>query len=150
MPEIASLLREPLETYIAQQPEVEIVIPKKEPARRVKPIDRNQVFWGEIDIEKLIEADHAARGIWAILNQLDLSRMYAKIKAVEGRAGQNTWDPKLLMALWIYGYSEGISSARELSRMCGYEPGCQWVERQRSDQSPHAVGFPGAVQRRPR
>jgi hypothetical protein len=31
------------------------------------------------------------------------------------------------MSLWIYGYSEGISSARELSRMCGYEPGCQWL-----------------------
>ena len=31
------------------------------------------------------------------------------------------------MALWIYGYSEGISSARELSRMCDYEPGCQWL-----------------------
>src|SRR5881397_1778920 len=31
------------------------------------------------------------------------------------------------MALWIYGYSEGIGSARELSRMCEYEPGCQWL-----------------------
>jgi len=127
MPEIASLLREPLETYIAQQPEFKVVVPKKEPAVRVKPIDRSQTFWGAIDIEKLIEADHPARGIWAMLNQLDLRRLYTKIKAVEGRAGQNSWDPKLLMALWIYGYSEGISSARELSRMCGYEPGCQWL-----------------------
>ena len=127
MPEIASLLREPLETYIAQQPEFKVVVPKKEPAVRVKPIDRSQAFWGAIDIEKLIEADHPARGIWAMLNQLDLRRLYSKIKAVEGRAGQNSWDPKLLMALWIYGYSEGISSARELSRMCGYEPGCQWL-----------------------
>jgi hypothetical protein len=31
------------------------------------------------------------------------------------------------MALWIYSYSEGVSAARELSRMCGYEPGCQWL-----------------------
>jgi hypothetical protein len=46
---------------------------------------------------------------------------------VEGQAGQSSLDPRLLMALWIYGYSEGISSARELSRMCSYEPGCQWL-----------------------
>ena len=31
------------------------------------------------------------------------------------------------MALWIYGYSEGVSSARELSRMCEYDPACQWL-----------------------
>jgi transposase len=62
-----------------------------------------------------------------MVNRLDLTGLYAKIRAVEGKAGQNSWDPKLLMALWIYGYSEGVSSARELSRMCGYEPGCQWL-----------------------
>lgn len=31
------------------------------------------------------------------------------------------------MALWIYGYSEGVSWARELSRMCDNEPGCPWL-----------------------
>jgi transposase len=123
--EAANLLEEALETYEAQQPEV--VVSKKEPGKRVKAIDRSQTYWGAIDIEKLIEDDHAARGIWLMVNRLDLTGLYAKIKAVEGRAGQNTWDPRLLMALWIYGYSEGISSARELSRMCGYEPGCQWL-----------------------
>jgi transposase len=101
--------------------------PKQDPAKRLKAIDRIQSFWGPIDIEKLIEEDHSARGIWAMVNQLDLTRLEAKIKAVQGRAGQSRLDPRLLMALWIYGYSEGISSARELSRMCGYEPGCQWL-----------------------
>src|SRR5262249_48814479 len=71
--------------------------------------------------------DHPARGIWAMVLQLELSGLEEKIHAVEGRAGQNTFDPRLLMALWLYGYSEGISSARELSRMCEYEPGCQWL-----------------------
>lgn len=95
--------------------------------KRLKRIDRSQSFWGAIDVEKLIEQDHPARGIWAMVMQLDLSGLEEKIQAVEGRAGQNTFDPRLLMALWLYGYSEGISSARELSRMCEYEPGCQWL-----------------------
>jgi Transposase domain (DUF772) len=34
---------------------------------------------------------------------------------------------RLLAALWIYAYSEGVNAARELTRMCSYEPGCQWL-----------------------
>ena len=102
-------------------------MPDQEPAKRLKPIDRRQCFWGAIDIEKLIEEEHPARGIWVMVNRLDLRKLEEKIKAVEGRAGQSSLDPRLLMSLWIYAYSEGISSARELSRMCEYEPGCQWL-----------------------
>jgi len=125
MSEAASLFEEPLETYKLEQSE-EVAL-KTDPAKRVKPIDRSQRCWGEIDIERFIEEDHAARGIWSMVNRLDLTRLYTKIKAVEGKAGQASLDPRLLMALWIYSYSEGISSARELARMCGYEPGCQWL-----------------------
>src|SRR5215475_4492460 len=90
------------------------------PAKRLKPINRNQNCWAAIDLERLIAGDHAARGIWAMGNQLDLSGLEERIRAVEGRAGQSSVDPRLLMSLWIYGYSEGISSARELSRLCDY------------------------------
>ena len=96
-------------------------------AKRMKRIDRNQMCWGAIDVEKLIGAEHPARGIWAMVMQLDLKELEEKIRSVEGRAGQSSFDPRMLMALWIYSYSEGIGSARELSRMCGYEPGCQWL-----------------------
>jgi transposase len=124
--EQTSLLGESLEGFqIEERRQCEL--PGKEPAKRLKPIDRSQCFWGAIDIEKLIEEDHPARGIWAMVNQLDLTRLEAKIKAVEGRAGQSSLNPRLLMAIWIYGYSEGVNSARELSRMCNYEPGCQWL-----------------------
>ena len=126
MSEATSLLGESLEAFqVSEKSEPEL--PRKEPAKRLKVIDRSQTFWGAIDIEKLIEQDHPARAIWAMVQQLDLSRLEAKIKAVEGRAGQNGLNPRLLMALWIYSYSEGNSSARELSRMCSYEPGCQWL-----------------------
>jgi len=126
MSEAANLLRESLETYRAEQ-SPRPASPQSEPAKRLKPIDRSQVCWGAIDIEKLIEEDHPARGIWAMVNQLDLTRLENRIKAVDGRAGQSSLNPRLLLALWIYGYSEGISSARELSRMCDYEPGCRWL-----------------------
>src|SRR5438132_4117510 len=94
---------------------------------RLKPINREQMIMRSIDIEKLVEADHPVRAIWEMLRQVDLSRFEESIRAVEGRAGQATLAPQLLASLWIYGYSEGVSAARELSRMCEYEPGCQWL-----------------------
>ena len=94
---------------------------------RLKPIDRQQMMMRSIDIEKLVEADPPVRAIWEMLGQVDLRRFEEGIRAVEGHAGQATLAPKLLASLWIYGYSEGVSSAREVSRMCEYEPGCQWL-----------------------
>src|SRR5438477_12328073 len=100
MSEPTSLLGESLEAFkIEQRRQYERA--EKELAKRLKPIDRSQCFWGAIDIEKLIEEDHRARGIWAMVSQLDLSALEAKIKAVEGRAGQSSLNPRLLMALWI-------------------------------------------------
>jgi transposase len=127
MPEVGNLLGESLEAFQVVEGQEKPERAKREPAKRLKPIDRSQSFWGAIDVEKLIEEDHPARGIWAMVTRLDLSPLEEKIKAVEGRAGQSSLDPRLLMALWIYGYSEAVSSARELSRLCGYEPGCQWL-----------------------
>jgi transposase len=80
-----------------------------------------------VDVEKLIDDDHGARSIWNLVGRLDLSLYYAQIAAVEGRAGREHTDPQLLISLWLYAYSRGISSARELARQCEYEPGCQWL-----------------------
>jgi transposase len=127
MAENAGLFGESLEDFRLAAGRESAAGVREEAIKRVKPIDRSQSFWGAIDIEKLIPEDHAARAIWAMVNQLDLTDLEAGIKAVEGRAGQCTLDRRLLVALWIYSYSEGNSSARELARMCSYEPGCQWL-----------------------
>src|SRR5688500_1107898 len=87
--EVMSLLGESLEAFTIEEKR-EPVPGKSEPAKRLKPIDRSQSFWGAIYIEKLIEEDHPARGIWAMVTRLDLRRLEEKINAVEGRAGQNS------------------------------------------------------------
>lgn len=94
---------------------------------RVKPVDRSQLSWQMLDVERLIEEDHTARGIWALVGRLNLEGFYAPIEAVEGSAGRTPWDPRLLVSLWIYAYSRGISSAREIARRCTYEPAFQWL-----------------------
>jgi transposase len=94
---------------------------------RVKPLDRSQLLFQTVDVERLIEPEHPARGIWEFVGRLDLERFYAPIEAVEGVAGRQPWDPRLLISLWVYAYSRGISSARELARRCAYEPAFQWL-----------------------
>lgn len=94
---------------------------------RFEPIDRQQVVLEPLDIESLIPEDHAARSIWEILGRLDLSGFVGNVKSLEGHAGRNMWEPRLLIAMWIYAYSRGISSAREVERQCAYEPALRWL-----------------------
>jgi transposase len=104
------------------------VAPAAAPARpRVKPVDRSQLTWQMLDVERLIEAGHPARAIWELVGRLNLEGFYAPIGAVEGSAGRTPWDPRLLVSLWVYAYSRGISSAREIARRCTYEPAFQWL-----------------------
>src|ERR1700752_890317 len=94
---------------------------------RVKPVDRSQMVWRSVDVEHLIEEEHPARAIWALSGELELKGFYAPIAAVEGAAGRTPWDPRLLVSLWVYAYSRGISSAREIARRCAFEPAFQWL-----------------------
>src|SRR5580765_5949845 len=94
---------------------------------RVKAVDRTQLSWQMVDVERLIEMDHPARAIWELVGRLKLDGFYAPIEAVEGSAGRSPWDPRLLVSVWIYAYSRGISSAREIARRCTYEPAFQWL-----------------------
>jgi transposase len=83
--------------------------------------------WQMMDVERLIELEHPARAIWELVGRVKLEGFYAPIEAVEGTAGRTPWDPRLLVSLWIYAYSRGISSAREIARRCSYEPAFQWL-----------------------
>ena len=80
-----------------------------------------------VDVERLIEDDHSVRSIWELVGRLDLSLYHAQIEAVEGHAGRDHTDPQLLISLWQYAYSRGISSAREVARQCEFAPAFQWL-----------------------
>src|SRR5580658_2145826 len=94
---------------------------------RLAAVSRQQMVMRAIDVERLLEEDHPARAIWELVGRLDLSRYYAEIGSVEGRAGREHTDPQVLISLWLYAYSRGISSAREVARQCEYEPAFQWL-----------------------
>ena len=102
---------------------------EKEKTRRVrlKPINREQMVLRPVDVEALVPEDHEVRAIWEFVGRLDLSRYYEDIEVIEGEAGRPALDPRLMISLWIYAYSKGIGSAREVSRLCEYDPAYQWL-----------------------
>ena len=85
---------------------------------RVKSPDRWQVDPNPKRIDDLIPADHKARLVWQLVQELDPTPLYGQIKAVEGHPGRPAIDPRILVALWLYATGEGIASARELARRC--------------------------------
>jgi transposase len=113
-----------------ERPDEPETLPKKESGNekpKIRVVDRKQVLIRCVDVEQSIPEDHPARAIWEFVEQMDLKVFYERIESKEGELGRPAIDPRVLMSLWIYGYSEGVGSARELSEMCEYEPGCLWL-----------------------
>ena len=108
-----------------RRPESEAGQERREP--RLRRVNREQTLLRPTDVEQLIPPDHAARAIWEFVGRLDLGAYYEEISAVEGVAGRPALDPQLPISLWIYAYSEGVNSAREVSRLCAYHPAYQWL-----------------------
>ena len=114
-------LKKPVEQSVA---EVESAV-KPEP--RFVYVNRQQLVMRTIDVEQLIEADHPARAIWEFLGRVDLSSFREGIQAYEGERGRAAYDPQLLVSLWVYSYSRGVTAGREIARLCETEPAYQWL-----------------------
>lgn len=94
---------------------------------RVNRPERLQIEWRPLSLDQLLPADHRARLVWQYVCSLDLSRLYANIKSVEGQPGRDAVDPRILMTLWMMATIESISSARHLGRLCERDLVYQWI-----------------------
>ncbi len=95
-------------------------------ARILRP-DRHQTRLVPTDLDSLIEEEHPARAVWAIVEKLDLSGFDVAIRARGGQAGRPAIDPRILVTLWLYATSEGVGSARELERLCEAHGAYRWI-----------------------
>lgn len=80
-----------------------------------------------VDLDGLVAADDPVRDVWAFVERLDLTSLYAGIEAREGEPGRPPITPKLLMALWLHATLRGVGSAHELERLCEREVSFQWL-----------------------
>jgi transposase len=96
-------------------------------APRLLTAERRQVALRAVDLDGQVAEDDPVRDVWAFVEGLDLSPLYAAIAAREGEPGHPAIDPKILMALWLYATLRGVGSARAVERLCAREIGFEWL-----------------------
>jgi len=94
---------------------------------RVRVPERKQMAMMVSCADDLVPANHPVRLIWDVVGRLDLAAFYAPIRARTGVVGRDATDPRLLVALWLYGATRGVGSARELARRCTESRPYQWL-----------------------
>lgn len=81
---------------------------------RLRKVNREDVVPVPARLEELLPQNHLARMIWEGIGSFDLSAFYEPIKSVEGESGAPAIDPKILIVLWLYAGSQGVTSARKI------------------------------------
>jgi transposase len=76
------------------------------------PIDRDTPYIFPPSVQDYLPADHLARFVVDIVEQLDLSHL----SAVYSGRGSKPFHPALLVALLFYGYATGVFSSRKLEK----------------------------------
>jgi transposase len=94
---------------------------------RLRIAERDQVVMRCLSLDQMLPEDDDARVVWDFVCQCDLSPLLAEIRAVEGHAGRDATDPRILFALWLLATLKGVGSARELARLCERHLSYQWL-----------------------
>jgi len=115
--------------FVAEQdaPKVSAVTaaPLAEP--RLRRADRSQMLLRPCSLEETLAPDHSARIVWALVCRWDLTLFLATIVARGENSGRSATDPKILICLWLYAYTQGVSNGRELDRRCETDDAYRWI-----------------------
>jgi len=99
---------------------------QQQPPRVCRP-DRQQMLMRSCLLEQLVPPQHQVRTLWDVVLQLDLSGFYASLQCRGSSAGRPATDPQLLVALLLWAATQGISSCREIDRLCQEHDAYKWL-----------------------
>jgi transposase len=120
LPELAAA-----EAPAAEAAEAHTTAPRAVP--RFNAPQRHQLAMQYESLDQRLDIDHPARVVWKLVERLDLSSLYERIRAVEGHVGRNASDPRVLFALWLYACVQHIGSARQLEALCHEHRAFEWL-----------------------
>jgi len=87
-------------------------------AKRYRPVDRDQAFLFPPDMREWLPAGHP---VWLVItaveDHLDTGVFHAARKT--GGAGTAGYDPDMLATVLVWAYAHGVTSSREIERLCG-------------------------------
>src|SRR3954454_23127759 len=96
-------------------------------ALRLRRANREQVVPVPAKLDGLLPEAHLARLVWAAVERLDVSAFAADLVVEEGGPGRGGADPRGLGGLWLYATGQGVTSARELDRLCTEHLAYVWL-----------------------
>ncbi|GAX57923.1 transposase [Streptomyces olivochromogenes] len=85
-------------------------------AKGFRPVDRDQQFLLPVDMRQWLPDDHVVWVLLEVVGHLDISGLEARYSL--GGAGRRAYDPRMLLALLIYAYADGVRSSRQIERLC--------------------------------
>ena len=91
---------------------------KKRNELRLRQPNRDQVTPIPTYLDDVLPDGHQARLLWQALEEVDLSGFYASLIVTPKGPGRGAADPRLMVALWFRATSQGVTSGRELARLC--------------------------------
>jgi len=87
-------------------------------ARCFRRVDRDQPFLLPPDMRQWLPPGHLAWFVIDVVESLDLARFRARATPRGSVAGRAAYDPRMLVALLVYGYAVGVRSSRRIERAC--------------------------------
>ncbi len=76
--------------------------------------DRKQMILFPESIDQYVSEDHPARAYDTFVDAMDFNHL--GIQVDDGKVGNSTYDPRLMLKLILYGYSYGVTSSRKIER----------------------------------
>ena len=86
-------------------------------AKSYRPVLRDQPMLLPVDMHEWLPSDHL---VWFVLDTVEVldTCELERITRRRGRAGARGYDPRMLLALLVYAYCQGVRSSRQIERMC--------------------------------
>jgi transposase len=81
-------------------------------------VDRDQPFLLPPDMREWLPEGHLAWFVIDAVGVLDLRRFAPRATPAGSAAGRAAFDPRVLLALLVYGYARGLRSSRKIERAC--------------------------------
>jgi len=79
--------------------------------------DRSQLESSLPSIDEMIAGNDKSRFVVKLVSKLNLDKLYANYSS----QGGDPYDPEIMLAIWFYSYSQGITSTRKIEELCKYD-----------------------------
>jgi len=86
-------------------------------AKGYRPVERDQPFLFPPDMREWLPEDHPVYLVIRAVGLMDTSAFHAGRKT--GGAGAAGYDPDMLVTVLVWAYAHGVTSSREIERLCG-------------------------------